>query len=346
LTDDTKAQRKLSRRAFFKEGIFMSIKTIALFSGGLDSILAVRLVQQQEIEVTGLTFTTPFFNAIKARAAADQIRLPLIVEDITGEHLKMLKSPRHGYGKNMNPCIDCHTLMLKIAGEKMDQTGADFLITGEVLGQRPMSQTRQSLRTVAKHSGYADYILRPLSAQLLDPVQAEREGKIDRSRLLAISGRGRKEQMRLAETFGITDYSPPAGGCLLTDPIFARRLRDLMAHGEDRRIRDYELLKYGRHFRIPEAGKIIVGRNQSDNEALRGLAAEDDLVCLMADFPGPFVLAPGGSEESMAASASLCVRYSDAPAGAQARVTCRRQGKSFILNARAVSPEESEGWMV
>ena len=131
----------------------MSIKALALFSGGLDSILAVRLVQEQGIEVAGLTFTTPFFNAHKARAAAEQIRLPLTVEDITGEHLLMLKSPRYGYGKNMNPCIDCHTLMLKIAGRKMEQTGADFLLTGEVLGQRPMSQTRQSLRVVAKNSG-------------------------------------------------------------------------------------------------------------------------------------------------------------------------------------------------
>jgi tRNA U34 2-thiouridine synthase MnmA/TrmU len=324
----------------------MSIKALAVFSGGLDSILAVRLVQEQGVDVAGLTFTTPFFNAQKARAAAEQIRLPLTVEDITGEHLLMLKSPRYGYGKNMNPCIDCHTLMLKIAGGKMEQIGADFLLTGEVLGQRPMSQTRQSLRVVAKNSGYADYILRPLSAQLLDPIRAEREGKIDRSRLPAISGRGRKEQMRLAETFGISYYPPPAGGCLLTDPIFARRLRDLMSHGEDRGIRDYELLKYGRHFRVPEAGKIIVGRNQSDNEALRGLAAEDDLVCLMADFPGPFVLAPGGGEAAVAVAASLCVRYSDAPADREALVTCRRRGKSVILNARAVSADESQRWMI
>ncbi len=324
----------------------MSIKAIALFSGGLDSILAVRLIQQQSVEVTGLTFTTPFFTSLKAQAAADRIRLCLMVEDITGEHLQMLKSPRYGYGKNMNPCIDCHTLMLMIAGRKMEQTGADFLFTGEVLGQRPMSQTRQSLRLVAKNSGYADDILRPLSAQLLDPIRAEREGKIDRSKLLAISGRGRKEQMRLAETFGISHYPPPAGGCLLTDPIFSRRLRDLMLHGEDRRIRDYELLKYGRHFRVPEAGKIIVGRNQSDNEALRGLVAEDDLVFLMADFPGPFVLAPGGNEASMGPAASLCVRYSDAPADKEARVTCRRGGQSSILTARTVSPDESERWMI
>ncbi|HRY35192.1 MAG TPA: tRNA 4-thiouridine(8) synthase ThiI [Smithellaceae bacterium] len=320
----------------------MTGKAIALFSGGLDSILAALLVQKQNIDVTGLVFTTPFFGASKARAASDQISLPLIVEDITAEHLQMLKAPRYGYGKNMNPCIDCHTLMLTIAGRKMKETGADFLLTGEVLGQRPMSQTKQSLYVVAKNSGYADYILRPLSARLLDPTMPEREGKIDRTQLMAISGRGRKEQMRLAETFGVTHYPPPAGGCLLTDPIFSRRLRDLMDHQEDRNIRDYELLKYGRHFRYRDTCKIIVGRNHSDNEYLRKLSTEDDLVCHMADFPGPLVLAPCGSESLITAAASLCVRYSDAPSDAEADVVCRRHNQSDILKVKAASKDDPE----
>ncbi|MBP1711572.1 MAG: putative tRNA (5-methylaminomethyl-2-thiouridylate) -methyltransferase [Deltaproteobacteria bacterium] len=320
----------------------MTVKAIALLSGGLDSILAAMLVQKQNIDMTGLAFTTPFFGASKARAAAIQIPLPLIVEDITAEHLQMLKAPRYGYGKNMNPCIDCHTLMLAIAGRKMEEAGADFLVTGEVLGQRPMSQTRQSLYVVAKNSGYADYVLRPLSAQLLDPVMPEREGKIDRSQLLAISGRGRKEQMRMAEAFGIKHYPPPAGGCLLTDPIFSRRLRDLMDHLEDRNIRDYELLKYGRHFRVNDNGKIIVGRNQSDNDFLRKLSTDDDLVCNMADFPGPLVLAPYGGEAVIVAAASLCVRYSDAPSDTEADVVCRHHNKSVILKAKA-APKDDPG---
>lgn len=322
------------------------VKAIALLSGGLDSILAVKLMQNQNIDVTGLTCTTPFFNAVKAQAAADQIHLPLMVLDITDEHLQMLKSPRYGYGKNMNPCIDCHTLMLKIAGGKMEETGADFLVTGEVLGQRPMSQTKQSLFVVAKNSGYADYILRPLSAQLLEPVKAEREGKVDRSKLLSISGRGRKDQMRLAEDFGIRHYPPPAGGCLLTDPIFSRRLRDLISHSEDRQIRDYELLKYGRHFRTEDIGKIIVGRNKSDNEALRGLSTEADLVCNMADFPGPFVLAPYGNESAMATAAALCVRYSDAPADAEASVVCHHKNRSVTIKAKAIPKDDSERWII
>ena len=322
------------------------IKAIALLSGGLDSILAVKLVQKQNIDVTGLTCITPFFNAVKAQAAARQIGLTLIVEDITDEHLSMLKKPRYGYGKNMNPCIDCHTLMLNIAGRIMKETHADFLVTGEVLGQRPMSQTKQSLYVVAKNSGYADYILRPLSAQLLDPIKAEREGQVDRSQLLGISGRGRKDQMRLAEEWGIKHYPPPAGGCLLTDPIFSRRLRDLMDHAEDRRIRDFELLKYGRHFRTDSAGKIIVGRNKSDNEALRKLYTDDDLVCNMADFPGPCVLVPYGDQSTLATAAALCVRYSDAPAGREADVICLHQNQSMIIRTSAIAKEESERWII
>lgn len=322
------------------------VKAIALLSGGLDSILAVKVVQQQNIEVTGLTFTTPFFTAVKAQAAAHQIRLPLVVRDITEEHLQMLKSPRYGYGKNMNPCIDCHTLMLNIAGKMMEEIHADFLVTGEVLGQRPMSQTKQSLHVVAKNSGYADQILRPLSAQLLDPMSAEREGKVDRSKLLAISGRGRKDQMRLAEAFGILDYPPPAGGCLLTDPIFSRRLRDLLLHTEDRRIRDYELLKYGRHFRIDGIGKIIVGRNKSDNESLRKFSSNDDLVCTMANFPGPYVLVPYGGESAAAAAAALCVRYSDCPTDTEADVVCVHRNQLLTVRARAVAQDDSERWLI
>jgi len=322
------------------------VKAIALFSGGLDSILAAKLMQNQNIDVTGFTCTTPFFNAVKAQVAAEQIHLPLMIEDITEEHLQMLKSPRYGFGKNMNPCIDCHTLMLKIAGRIMEKTGADFLVTGEVLGQRPMSQTKQSLFVVAKNSGYADYILRPLSAQLLDPIKAEREEKIDRSKLLAISGRGRKDQMRLAEEFGIKNYPPPAGGCLLTDPIFSRRLRDLMSHSEDRQIRDYELLKYGRHFRTGETGKVIVGRNKSDNEALRKLRIEDDIVCNMVDFPGPYVIVPYGNESAMTTAASLCVRYSDAPADMEASVACLHKNKSVTIKATAIHKDDAERWII
>lgn len=322
------------------------VKAIALFSGGLDSILAAELVHRQNIDVLCLTFVTPFFGARKAQAAAKQINLPLAVEDITVEHLNMLKSPRYGYGKNMNPCIDCHTLMLKFAGIKMEETGSDFIITGEVLGQRPMSQNKQSLHVVAKNSGYQDYILRPLSAQLLEPIQAEKENLIDRSQLLSIQGRGRKDQMRLAADFGIKDYAPPAGGCLLTDPVFSRRLRDLFSHNGDRNIRDIELLKYGRHFRISDNVKVIVGRNNADNEGLKKLITEDDLILNMTNFPGPFVLVPYGSESDKQIASSLCIRYSDAPDDQKANVLCRHNNKSETILSTAADKEDCANWII
>ncbi len=322
------------------------VKAIALFSGGLDSILAAEVVHRQNIEVLCLSFETPFFTAEKAKAAARQINLPLVVENFTADHLAMLKSPRYGYGKNMNPCIDCHTLMLKFAGRKMEETGADFILTGEVLGQRPMSQGKQSLYVVAKNSGYADYILRPLSALLLDPIKAEREGKIDRSRLLAIQGRGRKIQMQMADDFGIKNYSPPAGGCLLTDAIFTRRLRDLFSHEEDRQIRDIELLKYGRHFRVNDDCKIIVGRNKADNNSLQTMVREEDLVLFMDGFPGPQVVVPYGDESVMNTAASLCVRYSDAPDDQEAKVICRKGNTSTTINTKAAAREDCERWII
>jgi tRNA-uridine 2-sulfurtransferase len=322
------------------------VKVIALFSGGLDSMLAAELVRRQHIDVLGLTFTTPFFTAHKAQAAARHLNLPLAVEDITAEHIKMLKAPRYGYGRNMNPCIDCHTLMLQIAGEKMEANGYDFIITGEVLGQRPMSQNKQSLYVVAKNSGYHNYILRPLSAKLLEPINAEKENLIDRSQLLSIQGRGRKDQIKLAFDFGIKDYAPPAGGCLLTDPMFTRRLRDLFAHQEDHDIHDLDLLKYGRHFRKDDQGKIIVGRNNSDNERLRELSTDDDLVLFMADFPGPHVVIPHGNVALLPLAASLCVRYSDSPNDLEAEVVCLHKNSSKTIIAKAASKEDCEKWII
>jgi len=318
-------------------------RAIALFSGGLDSILAAKIMMGMGIEVEGITLETPFFSAQKATMAAKTIGLPLIVIDITDAHLLMLKSPRYGYGKNMNPCIDCHTLMLKTAGARMEETDADFLFTGEVLGQRPMSQTRQSLHLVAKHSGYGDVILRPLSAQLLPETKPEREGKVDRTRLLAIQGRGRKIQMELARHYGIADYAPPAGGCLLTDPNFSRRLRDLFDHQPDCQVRDIELLKFGRHFRIKEECKVIVGRNQMDNEAIQCLIAENDAVLQMADAPGPITLVPGGGDhQALSTAAALCVLYSGAPPEQARRIVCRDGQRDLFVNAKAISRQEAE----
>lgn len=325
----------------------LKIKSISLFSGGLDSILATKVIQGLGIEIEGITFETPFFSAKKAETAAKAIGLSLTVINITDAHLRMLQAPRYGYGKNMNPCIDCHTLMLKTAGASMEATGADFVFTGEVLGQRPMSQTKQSLSVVAKNSGYNDVILRPLSAQLLPETKPEREGKVDRTKLLAIQGRGRKTQIAMAHNYGITDYAPPAGGCLLTDVNFSKRLRDLFNRQPGHTIRDIELLKYGRHFRLDERWKAIVGRNEADNLAIQRLMQEGDCVIQMADIPGATVLIPyGGSDEMVRLSAGLCALYSSALKDGTEQVIAKTTSGVRTLAVKPLSRQEAEAWLI
>ncbi len=298
---------------------------IGLFSGGLDSILAVRVLQEQGIRVEAVCFVTPFFGPEKAQAAIGQLDVPLHVLDITEKHFAMLKNPRYGYGRYMNPCIDCHGLMFNQAGEMLKKRGAHFLFSGEVLGERPMSQNKNSLRSVEKLSGYQGYIIRPLSAQLLPETIPERERLVDRSRLLAIQGRSRKPQLELAQKFGITCFPEPAGGCKLTEPAFSSRLKELMAHGQDFSRRDIELLAIGRHLRLPGGVKIIVGRNEKENEMLQAYAAAGDILLNTRDIPGPTVLLPGAADgPTISLAASICARYSDVPDAAAVEVCVYR----------------------
>ncbi len=324
-----------------------AVRAVALFSGGLDSVLAVQVVRLQGIDVLGIAFETPFFGARKAREAARQIDLPLQVVDFTGEHLEMVKAPRYGYGRNMNPCIDCHTLMLRKAGEIMEETGSDFIITGEVLGQRPMSQGKQSLHVVAKNSGYADRVVRPLSARLLPETAPEREKKVDRERLLAIQGRGRKSQMQLAAELGITGYETPAGGCLLTDAAFSRRLRDLFDRAPGCGSGDVEMLKHGRHFRISEHVRAAVGRNHRDNLAIERAGGDRFALIRLADHPGPLTaVSPGWTEEDLLLAASLGVLYSDAPKDGPVTVIIRTGEETRPRSVAAATPDEAAGRLV
>jgi len=290
-------------------------------------MLAVKIVQEQGIEVQGVAFETPFFSADRALEACKEMDIPLAVLDITREHLVMLRAPRYGYGRNMNPCIDCHILMLKKAGERMESENADFIFTGEVLGQRPMSQGKQSLHVVAKRSGYQEYTVRPLSAGLLPETKPEMEGKIDRRKLLNIQGRSRKRQIELADRYQMTGYAKPAGGCLLTDPGFAKRLRDLFAHDSGLEIRDLKLLKVGRHLRLNDKTKIIVGRKKMENMVIEKLSQDRDIVIRTSDFPGPTVLVPYACEkEDLQLAAGICVLYSDAPGDIKTLAECRTGG--------------------
>ncbi len=289
-------------------------RALGLISGGLDSLLAAELLRRQDVEVTGVTFTSPFFGADRARRAAAAAGLDLIVEDITAPHWALVKDPPRGYGKNMNPCVDCHALMLRIAGRRLTPGGFDFLFTGEVLGQRPFSQNRQSLGLVERDSGLAGRILRPLSARLLDPTEPEERGLVDRNRLLDISGRSRKRQLELAQQFGITDYSPPAGGCLLTVPSFADRLRDLLRVRPGAGPDEVELIKAGRYFSLAGGVIIIVGRNQADNDALGARARAEDLLVKQADRVGPTALVLGGGDPAAARIAgALTAHFSRTP---------------------------------
>ncbi|MCX5714575.1 MAG: tRNA 4-thiouridine(8) synthase ThiI, partial [Candidatus Omnitrophica bacterium] len=237
----------------------------------------------------------------------------LVSVNVAEEFLEIVKKPKHGYGSNMNPCIDCRILLFKKAKELMRQEGASFVITGEVLGQRPMSQMRRTMSLIEKEAQLTDLVLRPLSAKVLEPTLPEREGWVARDKLLAISGRGRKDQFALASALGVKDFPCPSGGCLLTDPEFSKRLRDLMQHNSGFTLNDISLLKLGRHFRLSEGVKLIVGRDEKENENILNLAhAQDHLFMAAPDLAGPAALGRGVfNEELITSSCRIVARYCD-----------------------------------
>lgn len=267
----------------------MQCKGLSLLSGGLDSQLAIRVLERAGATVEAVAFETPFFTSDKAVAAAKALGVKLHVIDFLADEISLLENPPHGFGGAMNPCIDCHARMIRRAGELMARLGYDFVATGEVRGQRPMSQNAQSLLTVEKSSGLKGRLVRPLSAKLLEPTIPEIEGKLDRERLLDISGRARDRQIALAAEFGITDYPSPAGGCKLTEAAFGRKLRDLMEHEGlgDRAL--VELLLVGRRFRLPDGSSVILGRDAGENARL---AHAKGTVVAYEDVPGPTALVP------------------------------------------------------
>ncbi len=322
------------------------MKALSVFSGGLDSMLASELIRALGIEVQGLFFETPFFSAEKARESAESISLPIKVINITERHLDVVKKPKYGYGKNMNPCIDCHALMLRIAGEMMPDEGADFIVTGDVLGQRPMSQNKKALSIIDTESGLEGIILRPLSAKLLPPTMPEIIGWINRGKMLDYSGRGRKPQMALAKKLNIKKYPAPAGGCLLTDNTFSKRLADLFSSDSLIALSEIELLKYGRHFRIGPKTKIIVGRNMTENNYISLLAKDDDLLIYTVSIPGPTVLVIGEKTPfSVETAAAMTASYSDANDG-EAEICLREKGQYKKLTVKIRDKKEFREYML
>jgi len=291
----------------------MNKKAIVLLSGGLDSMLAARLMTEQNIEVIAVNYFVRFAmcggaDSSSAVKAAKMLRLDLKVFDITEEYLEMFKNPRHGYGANINPCIDCKIFMLKKAKDYMKEAGASFLVTGEVLGERPMSQRRDALNIIERDAGVRGILLRPLSAKLLNPTIPEKEGMVDRAALMDISGRSRKPQMALAEKFGIKEYPTPAGGCLLTDPGFSNRVKDLIRH-DSVNVKELELLAVGRHFRISDNAKVVIGRDEDENNMLESQLKKGDIVFKIKDKPGPFSILRGSLREEDISSAAAIIAY-------------------------------------
>lgn len=270
----------------------MKIKALALISGGLDSLLAAKLIVDQGCEVVGLHFKIPFCK-LNIKKCFPDIGIKIIEVDLCLEFLRLIREPHYGFGSNMNPCIDCKILMFSKAKELMPALGAKFIISGEVLGQRPMSQNKQALKLIRHRSGLNDWLLRPLSAQFFPPSLAEKEGWVKREKLLNFNGRKRTPQMRLAKDLGFNHYANPAGGCLLTDPGFSKRLAELLEHDE-LNLENLELLKIGRHFRLGQKTRLVVGRDEGENNQLAQLAQRGDyLFSPQKDLAGPTCLARG-----------------------------------------------------
>lgn len=324
-------------------------KALCMYSGGLDSQLAICVLKEQGIEATALIFTSPFFGDPKdAKQSAEALGVPVMLVDFTDDLVELIKAPKHGFGSCMNPCIDCHARMMTRAGEIMDEQGFDFVATGEVMGQRPMSQQKHALIEVQKTSGIGDRVLRPLSAKFLEPTAPEKEGIVDRDKLLALEGRNRKPQIELAKKYGIKNYPSPAGGCKLTEPQYSARLRNIMNNEglDDKRL--IKLLNYGRVFRLPGGTLVFAGRNKSDNEAIRAGLRGADILFRSFSVVGPSVLCVAPKcDEDVALAQKICAAYADHKGVAVVGVRCFRPArKPEDLQIAVVDREQLIPYMI
>ncbi len=318
----------------------MKRKALALLSGGLDSTLAVKVMLEQGIEVEALNFISPFCTCTGKNAGckseavrvAAEFDIPIKVMNKGAEYLEIVRKPRHGYGKGMNPCIDCRIFILRKAREYMAEAGADFVITGEVLGQRPMSQRRDTLRIIERESGLAGLLLRPLSAKHFEPTIPETEGWVDRNRLLAIQGRSRKEQMQLADDLDVKNYPCPAGGCLLTEVSFVSKVKDVFAHSTELDLRDFRLLKLGRHFRVSPGAKVIVGRDEKENALLESAMKPGEASLRWLEGGSPLAVILGcADDDAINIAAGIVLRYTKAEAGRECSLKVMVDGNERFL---------------
>jgi tRNA U34 2-thiouridine synthase MnmA/TrmU len=306
-------------------------KVVALLSGGLDSQLAIKMMQEQGFDVSAVAIKTPFCDfdcgrgcGFEIRERADDLNVNLKTVYLGDEYIEMLKHPKHGIGAGFNPCIDCRSMMFDAAKKHMEDIGAEFIISGEVLGQRPMSQHAPALRTIEKESDLVGKIVRPLSAALLPETDPEKNGLIKRENLGMIRGRTRRNQLDMAKKYGIENPPNAGGGCLLTEPQFGIKAKDLFSHTENPTINDIDLLKIGRHFRLDEQTKFIVGRNKDENEMIKAIALPGDILLEAKDFVGPVsILRGSNAKEHLKFASSVTLRYSDAPNNKQAIVSIK-----------------------
>lgn len=324
-------------------------RALAMISGGLDSILSAKLIKDQGIEVIGICFRSYFFNEENAKKMTKQIDIPLEVIDFSKEHFEMVKDPKNGWGKNMNPCIDCHAMMMRYSGELLKKFNADFIITGEVLNQRPMSQNRQALNKVRKESGFEDKILRPLCAQNLDETEMEKNGLVDREKLLKISGRSRKIQMELAEKWGIKDYPSPAGGCKLTEPNYSIRLKETLQRNGDATPDEIELLRFGRHFVSDSGCKIIATRTKDEADKIKQFLSKEDLVFYPVSYNGAMIIINGKhNEKDKELAAKIAGRYCKGKDLDEIEVSYGKFGCKFegTLKVKPATEEEIDRYII
>jgi len=329
-------------------------KAVALYSGGLDSSLAILIMLEHGVEVEAVNFNTDLspdkYSAdLIARFQADADRFGFAYKTIHlgRDFIDMVKNPEHGYGKNINPCIDCKIMMLRRAAEHMRLTGADFIITGEVVGQRPMSQMKPTLKQIEKAAGLIGRIVRPLSGKILEPTIPEQEGLISRDWLWDINGRSRKIQMMLADKFGLTDYASPAGGCLLADPNYAARLKDLFANQAEYDTNDIFLLRHGRHFRLSLEAKLVVGRDESDNDSIQTLIKPYDYVIEVMDTGSPIAVLSGtADEQDINLAAAIVAGYSDSRNEAKVTVNIDRSGRNQTIEVEPAGRDISKKYIL
>ncbi len=313
------------------------MKALALLSGGLDSIIAVKVIQSMGIEVEALHFSNPFHQSqaealSKVRLLASNLDVRLHVREFGEDFLRVIENPQYNYGKQMNPCVDCRIYQLKEAKKLMAEFGASFLITGEVLDQRPHSQRSDALDIVERDSGVRGFLLRPLSAKHLRPTIPEEKGWVDRNRLFDIKGRGRNQQIELARFYGISDYPSPAGGCLLTYREYGEKVKDLIKFENGLTLRSVKLLQTGRHLRLSSQVKIIVGKNEAENNFLRQMASTNEIILELADYQGPTTLYLGPIHEpTLELAAAITAGYSKAPGGEQTPVVTTRDGSQNLI---------------